>query len=27
MKLAIGDKKKKYLIGHDDYKEKLRIYE
>jgi len=24
MKLAIGEKKKKYLIGHDDYKEKLR---
>jgi hypothetical protein len=27
MKLAIGEKKKKYLIGHDDYKEKLRLYE
>ncbi len=25
MKLAIGEKKKKYLIGHDDYKEKMRV--
>ena len=27
MKKAIGEKKKKYLIGHDDYKEKLRVHE
>ena len=25
MKLAVGEVKKKYLIGHDDYKEKLRV--
>jgi len=25
MKLAVGEKKKKYLIGHDDYKERLRV--
>jgi predicted phage terminase large subunit-like protein len=25
MKKAIGEPKKKYLIGHDDYKEKLRV--
>lgn len=27
MKLAVGEKKKKYLIGHDDYKEKMRASE
>ncbi len=27
MELAIGKKKKKFLIGHDDYKEKLRVNE
>jgi len=27
MKLIEGEKKKKYLIGHDDYKEKMRMYE
>jgi len=25
MKLAVGEKKKKYLIGHDDYKELLKV--
>jgi len=27
MKMITGDKKKEYLIGHDDYKEKMRNYD